>query len=162
VSSCQVLLVCSELFRRCTLALWPDQVPKAVDSVARGGLALFIRCVEIKRTAVVRKLQVPVRALRGSYFSFHTLFRTEIIVGSNDVRGPANRAFVIAGRLCTLVPRVCVYGHSGVAEEELAASRTVDTKGEIIPNDGLLRSCLPHRACVGLRSELPPARQCKQ
>ena len=51
-----ITAVCSALFRRCTLTLGSDQVPKAVYSVARGGLALFIRCIEIKRTAVVREL----------------------------------------------------------------------------------------------------------
>src|SRR5262249_37349461 len=92
----------------------------------------------------------PVRAPCGSYFSFNTCFRTEIIFCSNDVRRPANRAFVIAGRLCTLVPRVGVYGHSGIAEEELVASPTIDTKGQSIPNDVLLWSSLPHRACIRL------------
>src|SRR5262245_2120201 len=143
---------CFALFWRCTLTLGSDQAPKAVDFVARGRLAIFIRCIEIKRTALVRELEVPVRALRGCYFSFHTCFRAEIILCSNDVRRPANRAFVIAGRLCTLVPRVCVYGHSGVAEQEFVAPPTIDTKGEIISNDGLPRTSLPHRACIRLVS----------
>src|SRR5262245_56694544 len=143
---------CFALFWRCTLTLGSDQAPKAVDFVARGRLAIFIRCIEIKRTALVRELQVPVRALCGCYFSFHACFRTEIIFCSNDVRRPANRAFVIAGRLRTLVPRVCVYGHSGVAEEELLAPRAIDTKGGIIPTGGLLRSSLPPRARVRLVS----------
>src|SRR5262245_64447131 len=136
------------------LTLRPDQVPKAVYFVARGRLTLFVRCIEIKRTALVRELQVPVRALCGSYFSVNTCFRAEIIFCSNDVRRPANCAFVIAGRLRTLVPRVGVYGHSGVAEQDLVAPPTINTKGEIIPNDGLLRSSLRRGVRVRLVSNV--------